>query len=35
MPLFKVLLLDIQSVMENQPVGLSFICFISVSRTEE
>ena len=35
MPLFEVVLCDIQSVMEHQPVGLSFIHVILVSRTEE
>ena len=35
MPLFKIVLLDIQSVLEHWPVDSSFICVISVSGTEE
>ena len=35
MPLFEVVLCDVQSVMEHQPIGLSSIYVILVSRTEE
>lgn len=35
MLLLKTVLLDIQSVMEHQPVGLSVICVLSVLRTDD